>query len=55
MICLLNNRTFAMIKPDSYANIGKIMEIIEKNFRISKMKMVKFNREIAEGNKSCFK
>lgn len=41
-------KTFAMIKPDSYANIGKIMEIIEKNFRISKMKMVKFNREIAE-------
>lgn len=41
-----------MIKPDAYNNIGKIVDIIERQFRISKMKMVRFTREIAEG-KSC--
>lgn len=37
-----------MIKPDAYTNIGKIIDIIEQNFRISKIKMTKFTREIAE-------
>lgn len=37
-----------MIKPDAYNNIGKIVDIIERQFRISKMKMVRFTREIAE-------
>lgn len=41
-------KTFAMIKPDAYTNIGKILDIVEQHFRISKIKMVKFTKEIAE-------
>ena len=37
-------RTFAMIKPDAYTNIGKIIDAIYLNdFKISKLKMSRFN------------
>lgn len=37
-------RTFAMIKPDAYKHIGKIIDAIYVNgFKISKLKMSKFN------------
>jgi len=40
-LCALN-RTFAMIKPDAYANIGKIITVIEKSgLLISNVKMTK--------------
>lgn len=36
-------RTFAMIKPDAYINIGKIIDAIYLNgFKISKLKMSRF-------------
>lgn len=36
-------RTFAMIKPDAYNNIGKIIDaIIQSGFRISNLKMYRF-------------
>lgn len=36
-------RTFAMIKPDAYNQIGKIIDAINQNgFKISKLKMSKF-------------
>lgn len=36
-------RTFAMIKPDAYKNIGKIIDAVQLNgFRISKLKMSRF-------------
>lgn len=42
-------RTFAMIKPDSYQNIGKIIDAIYVNgFKISKLKMSRFNQRSAE-------
>lgn len=41
-------RTFAMIKPDSYANIGKIIDaIISSGFRIANIKMQRFTRNHA--------
>ena len=41
--------TFAMIKPDSYQNIGKIIDAIQKNgFSINRLKMSKFTKETAE-------
>jgi len=37
-------KTFAMIKPDAYTNIGKIIDEIEKkNFIISNLKMTKMS------------
>jgi hypothetical protein len=40
--------TFAMIKPDSYANFGKIIDAIQKEgFVINKLKMSKFSPETA--------
>jgi len=37
------SRTFAMIKPHAYQNIGKIIDAIYANgFEISKLKMSKF-------------
>ena len=37
-------RTFAMIKPDAYTSIGKIIEIIEQSgFVIGNMKMAKYS------------
>ena len=37
-------RTFAMIKPDAYKHIGKIIDAIYVNgFKISKLKMSRFN------------
>ncbi len=42
-------RTFAMIKPDAYQNIGKIIDLVEKDgFRIAQLKMTHFTRENAE-------
>jgi nucleoside diphosphate kinase len=42
-------RTFAMIKPDAYTSIGKIVDIIERSgFVISNMKMAKFTLSDAE-------
>ena len=39
-------RTFAMIKPDAYKHMGKIIDAIYVNgFRISKMKMSRFTNE----------
>lgn len=38
-------RTFALIKPDAYVNMGKIFDAIAKNdFRVNKAKMVKLNQ-----------
>ena len=38
-------KTFAMIKPNSYLDIGKIIDIIEKNgFIISKCKLGRFSK-----------
>ncbi len=37
-------KTFAMIKPDAYVHLGKIIDAIYLNgFKIAKMKMSKFN------------
>ena len=42
-------RTFAMIKPDAYQNIGKIVSAIQQaGFTISNMKMSKFTKETSE-------
>lgn len=42
-------RTFAMIKPDAYNNIGKIIDAICLNgFKISKLKMSKFTPATAQ-------
>jgi nucleoside-diphosphate kinase len=36
-------RTFAMIKPDAYVNIGKIIDAVYMNgFKIKRLKMSKF-------------
>ncbi|CAG9327550.1 NME7_4 [Blepharisma stoltei] len=41
-------RTFAMIKPDAYNHIGKIVDrILEAGFRISNIRMVRFSTENA--------
>jgi hypothetical protein len=41
--------TFAMIKPCSYQNIGKIIDELTKGgFTISKLKMTKFNKETSD-------
>jgi nucleoside-diphosphate kinase len=41
--------TYGMIKPDSYMNIGKIIDhVLESGFTISKMKMAKLSKQIAE-------
>mgnify|MGYP001806826841 CR=1 FL=1 len=41
-------RTFAMIKPDSYTNTGKILDAIyQSGFVISKLKMGRFTQETA--------
>ena len=38
-------RTFAMIKPDAYTNMGKIIDAIySSGFKISKLKMSRFNQ-----------
>lgn len=42
-------RTFAMIKPDAYTKMGKIIDAIEKNgFLISNLKMVRFSLRDAQ-------
>lgn len=42
-------RTFGMIKPDSYQNLGKIIDAVQKQgFSISKLKMSKFQKATAE-------
>lgn len=42
-------RTFAMIKPDAYRNIGKIIDAIYVNgFKINKLKMSRFSYETAQ-------
>jgi nucleoside-diphosphate kinase len=39
----VRQRTFAMIKPDAYTNVGKIIDAIYANgFKIAKMKMSRF-------------
>jgi nucleoside-diphosphate kinase len=39
-------RTFAMIKPDAYVNIGKIIDAIYLNgFKIKRLKMSKFTNQ----------
>jgi len=38
-----------MIKPDAYTNIGKIIDVIELNFRIANLKMTKFTLSDAQG------
>ena len=44
----VRQRTFAMIKPDAYANIGKIIDAIYiSGFKISKLKMSRFNDKSA--------
>ena len=42
-------RTFAMIKPDAYVHIGKIIDAVYQNgFKIAKLKMSKFTPATAE-------
>lgn len=42
-------RTFAMIKPDAYTAIGKILTMIEKaSFVIGNIKMAKFSLQDAQ-------
>jgi len=44
------SRTYAMIKPDAYAHIGKIVDMIIKNgFLINRMKMFKWTQDQAKG------
>ena len=39
-------KTFAMIKPDQYVNMGKILQVIEQsNFRISNLRMLRLSPE----------
>lgn len=46
----LRSSTYAMIKPDAYTNIGKILDVIIRNgFTISRMKMFKWTLEQAQG------
>ena len=41
--------TFAMIKPCSYQNVGKILTQVQKaGFQINRLKMSKFSKETAE-------
>jgi nucleoside-diphosphate kinase len=43
-----NERTFAMIKPDAYLNIGKILTMIyQAGFKIHRLKMSRFNESSA--------
>ncbi len=43
------SRTYAMIKPDAYAHIGKILDLIVKNgFFINRMRMFKWTQEQAQ-------
>jgi nucleoside-diphosphate kinase len=45
--CLI--RTFAMVKPDAYTHIGKIIDIIYTNgFQITKLKMAKMTQQNAQ-------
>ena len=45
---VLRQRTFAMIKPDAYTSIGKIIDAIYANgFKIAKCKMSRFNNGTA--------
>lgn len=47
---VMRSRTYAMIKPDAYIHIGKILDIIVRNgFAISRLKMFKWTPEQAEG------
>ncbi len=40
-------RTFALIKPDAYSNIGKIIDIIIANgFQINRAQMLRLNEEM---------
>lgn len=44
----INRSTYGMIKPDSYINIGKIIDYISQTqMRIAKLKMVRLRREDA--------
>jgi len=44
------SRTLALIKPDAYAHIGKILDAIYKNgFMVNRMKMLKWTLEQAQG------
>ncbi|CAI2373287.1 unnamed protein product [Moneuplotes crassus] len=43
-----SEKTFAMIKPDAYLNIGKIISMIfQAGFKINKMKMSRFTEDTA--------
>ena len=40
---IIKGKTFAMVKPDAYNNIGKIVDAIEKSyFNITNLKITKF-------------
>ena len=42
-------RTFAMIKPDCYAQMGSIISAIQSSgLQVNKLKMSRFNRDSAE-------
>ena len=42
-------RTFAMIKPDAYSNMGKIIDAIQKEgFLINQLKMSRFSNQTAD-------
>ena len=39
----VSEKTFALIKPDALVKMGKIIETIETQFRITKMRMVRLS------------
>ena len=56
LIFFMPCRTFAMIKPDAYTNIGRIISIIEQSgLLISNLKMAKMTAQDAQGTKKCEK
>ncbi|CDW91111.1 nucleoside diphosphate kinase [Stylonychia lemnae] len=49
MLFSKKERTFAIIKPDAYTNIGKILDIILNNgFQINRMLMLRLNEEMVQ-------
>ena len=41
-------KTFAMIKPEQYVNIGKILQVIEQSgFKLTNLRMLKLNAQEA--------
>jgi len=43
LVQTVSEKTFALIKPDALVKMGKIIETIETQFRITKMRMVRLS------------